>query len=82
MTKKIHKKLSKFGSKAPIVEKALSSFDHFYKAANKLDDDLIQKHGSKVAAQVKFISKHSSFYLNTFHYISRLMLQRILTNLY
>ena len=52
ITSKIHRKISKFGTQAPIVEKALSSFEHFYKAANKLDDDLIHKHGPKLAAQV------------------------------
>ncbi|CAM4739720.1 unnamed protein product [Rotaria magnacalcarata] len=51
MTTKIHKKISKFGTKAPVVEKALTSFEHFYQAANKLDDNLIQKHGQKVAVQ-------------------------------
>ncbi len=55
MTTKIHRKISKFGTKAPIVEKALTSFQHFYQAANKLDDNLIQKNGSQVAAQVKSI---------------------------
>jgi hypothetical protein len=80
MTNKIHRKLSKFGTKAPIVEKALSSFSNFYQAANKLDDNLIQKHGSKLAAQVKEI--HTNFYIYIFHYIFRLMLQRILMNLY
>lgn len=54
MTAKIHRKVSKFGTQAPIVEKALASFEHFYQAANKLDDNLIQKHGSQVAAQVKY----------------------------
>ena len=54
MTSKIHKKLSKFGAQAPIVDKTLTSFEHFYKAANKLDDNLIQQHGSKVAAQVSW----------------------------
>lgn len=52
MTQKIHRKISKFGTKAPIVEKALTSFEHFYQAANKVDDNLIQKHGAQVAAQV------------------------------
>jgi len=56
MTSKIHRKLSKFGTKAPVVEKALTSFGNFYQAANKLDDNLIRKHGSKLAAQVRFIS--------------------------
>ncbi|UJR30238.1 hypothetical protein I4U23_017776 [Adineta vaga] len=51
MTTKIHRKLSKFGTKAPVVEKALNSFERFYQAANKLDDNLIQKHGAQVAAQ-------------------------------
>lgn len=53
MTSKIHRKISKFGAQAPIVEKALSSFENFYKAANQLDDDLVRQHGSNVAAQVK-----------------------------
>jgi hypothetical protein len=61
ITSKIHRKISKFGTKAPIVEKALTSFENFYKAANKLDDNLIQKHGSQVAAQVKSISYLLSF---------------------
>lgn len=56
MTTKIHKKVSKFGTQAPVVEKTLSSFERFYQAANKLDDNLIQKHGTQVAAQVKFCS--------------------------
>ncbi|CAF0882962.1 unnamed protein product [Adineta steineri] len=51
MTSKIHRKISKFGTKAPVVEKALTSFQHFYQAANKVDDNLIQKHGSEVALQ-------------------------------
>ena len=59
MTSRIHRKISKFGTKAPVVEKALTSFERFYQAANKLDDNLIQKHGSKIAAQVKFISLQS-----------------------
>lgn len=54
MTTKLHKKISKFGTKAPVVEKTLTSFERFYQAANKLDDDLIQKHGKKLAAQVGF----------------------------
>ncbi|CAF2471886.1 unnamed protein product [Rotaria sp. Silwood2] len=51
MTTKIHRKISKFGTKAPVVEKALTSFERFYQAANKLDDNLIQKHGRQLAAQ-------------------------------
>jgi hypothetical protein len=56
MTSKIHRKISKFGTQAPIVEKTLTSFERFYQAANKLDDNLIQKHGSQVAVQVKSFS--------------------------
>lgn len=55
MTTKIHRKISKFGAQAPIVEKTLSSFGHFYQAANKLDDNLIQKHGPQVASQVELV---------------------------
>lgn len=51
MTKKIHRKISKFGNKAPMVDKTLTSFERFYQAANKLDDNLIQKHGPRLAAQ-------------------------------
>ena len=66
MTSKIHRKLSKFGTQAPIVEKALTSFEHFYQAANKLDDNLIRKHGSEVAAQVRFWSSIQSISPITF----------------
>jgi len=67
MTTKIHRKISKFGTKAPIVEKALTSFEHFYQAANKLDDNLIKKHGSEIALQVnQYSSYRSCFYLIIF----------------
>ncbi|CAF1098298.1 unnamed protein product [Rotaria sordida] len=56
MTTKIHRKISKFGTKAPVVEKALTSFEHFYQAANKLDDNLIQKHGQQLATQADAIA--------------------------
>lgn len=55
MTTKLHRKISKFGTKAPIVEKALTSFERFYQAANKVDDNLIRKHGPAVAAEVNIL---------------------------
>jgi hypothetical protein len=74
ITTKVHRKISKFGTQAPIVEKALTSFEHFYQAANKLDDNLVQKHGSQVAAQVKSIL--CFFHISYLYiYIFRLMLQ-------
>ncbi len=81
MTTKIHRKISKFGTKAPIVEKALTSFENFYQAANKLDDNLIKKHGPQLATQVKifFFLSYSSLYIDIFF---RLILQQILLNLY
>ncbi len=78
MTAKIHRKVSKFGTKAPIVEKALTSFEHFYQAANKLDDNLIQKHGSQVAAQVRPTISNSFLPIP----ITRPMLLQRLLNLY
>jgi hypothetical protein len=79
MTSKIHRKISKFGTQAPIVEKALTSFQHFYQAANKLDDNLIQKHGSQVAAQVKTLLHFSSLSFSVFF---RQMLPQIQLNLF
>jgi hypothetical protein len=55
ITTRVHRKISQFGTQAPIVEKTLTSFEHFYQAANKLDDNLVQKYGSQVATQVKSI---------------------------
>jgi hypothetical protein len=77
MTTKLHRKISKFGTQAPIVEKTLTSFEHFYQAANKLDDNLIQKHGSQVANQVKSIF-HILIFAFTFF---RLIFHQILPNL-
>ena len=80
MTQKIHRKISKFGTKAPIVEKALTSFEHFYQAANKVDDNLIKKHGSQVAAQVKI---HSIIlFFVSFSLSSRPMLHHTQPNLH
>ncbi|CAF1133901.1 unnamed protein product [Adineta ricciae] len=67
MTAKIHRKISKFGTKAPVVEKALNSFERFYQAANKLDDNLIQKHGARVAAQADAPVQSGEVLLATSH---------------
>ncbi|CAF0772906.1 unnamed protein product [Didymodactylos carnosus] len=59
ITGKIHRKLSKFGTQAPIVDKALTSFERFYTAINKVDDNLIRKQQQLKSSSQPTTTEHS-----------------------